>query len=86
MIPLGTAYGTMNTAFQNQGCQMDLSFGELQIPIALLNCFNTLAILLLIPIFDQYIYVYLKNKGHELSMLQKIGKAFFMPHIAIVDD
>eukprot|EP00981_Chlorochromonas_danica_P006086 scaffold1282_cov195-Ochromonas_danica.AAC.5 len=84
MIPLGTAYGTMNTAFQNQGCQMDLSFGDLQIPVALLNCFNTLAILLLIPIFDQYLYVYLKNKGCELSMLQKIGWGFFCALLGVV--
>eukprot|EP00981_Chlorochromonas_danica_P011457 scaffold4013_cov192-Ochromonas_danica.AAC.2 len=85
MIPFWTIYSTMSTTFQNQGCQMDLSLGGgLQVPVAALNCFDTLAILLLVPVFDQYIYVYLKNKGYELSMLQKIGWGFFFALLGVV--
>lgn len=40
---------------------------------AALNMFDTLAILLLLPVFDQGIYPYCKRKGMPLSMLAKIG-------------
>ena len=38
-----------------------------------LNMFDTLAILMLLPVFDQGIYPYFKARGMPLSMLTKIG-------------
>ncbi len=64
----------MSTVFQNQGCQMDLSMGEADVPVSALNAFDTIAILLLVPVFDKLVYPYLKSVGYPLSMLQKMGE------------
>jgi dipeptide/tripeptide permease len=67
-------YSQMSTAFQNQGCQMNLELAGTEIPVSALNCFDTLAILMLVPVFDQVLYPYCKKIGYPLTMLQKIGK------------
>jgi peptide/histidine transporter 3/4 len=74
MIPYWGIYSQMYTTFQNQGCQMDLHIGTFMVPMDALTCFDTITILLLVPLFDGYIYPTLKKKGYPLSMLQKIGK------------
>lgn len=78
----------MSTAFQNQGCQMELKAGELDIPVSALNLFNTVAILMLIPVFDGVVYPYFKkagwNGGKGLTMLQKIGIGFFVAMLAVI--
>lgn len=56
-------YTQMSTTMQNQGCQMDLTVGSSRIAVSTLNLFDTLAILLLIPVFDRAIYPALKRKG-----------------------
>jgi hypothetical protein len=76
MIPYWGIYSQMSTAFQNQGCQMNLDMGAIQVPVSALNVFDVLAILVLVPVFDRGIYPYLKRKGYPLSMLQKIGWGF----------
>ena len=73
MIPFWGIYSQMSTAFQNQGCQMDLNLGGSQLPVSALNCFDTLAILALVPVFDGVIYPYFKKIGYPLTMLRKIG-------------
>lgn len=76
LIPFWGAYAQMNTAFQNQGCQMDLSLGDINIPVNALTCFDTLSILILVPILDQIVYPYLEKKNIKLSMLKKISYGF----------
>eukprot|EP01035_Chromulina_nebulosa_P019152 gene19152-24993_t len=73
MIPFWGVYSQMATVFQNQGCQMNLNVGSFAIPVSALNIFDTLIILILVPIFDGILYPYLKKKGYPLSMLGKIG-------------
>lgn len=47
-----------------QGCQMDLRLGEsVTIAVSTLNLFDTLAILLLIPVFDKLVYPFFKRRG-----------------------
>lgn len=55
-VPYWAVYAQMSTAFQNQGCQMNLSLGKAQIPISALSMFDTIAILLLIPVFNRIIF------------------------------
>jgi dipeptide/tripeptide permease len=43
--------------------QMDLSLGQSRIAVSTLNLFDTLAILLLIPVFDRAVYPALKRRG-----------------------
>lgn len=78
-------YSQMSTAFQNQGCQMDLNLGGVvMIPVSGLALFNTIAILALLPVFDQYIYPYFKSRRKGgLSMLDKIGLGFWCMILAM---
>jgi solute carrier family 15 (peptide/histidine transporter), member 3/4 len=53
MIPFWGIYGQTKTAFQIQGCQMNLYIGSFQLPVSAMNIFNNITILALVPIFDQ---------------------------------
>lgn len=75
VVPFWGIYSQMSTAFQNQGCQMNLELAGTEIPVSALNCFDTLSILMLVPVFDQFLYPYCKKMGYPLTMLQKIGTA-----------
>lgn len=44
---------------------MDLSLGTSQIAVSTLNLFDTLAILMLIPVFDRFIYPALHAQGES---------------------
>eukprot|EP00597_Dinobryon_sp_UTEXLB2267_P005647 CAMPEP_0170080918 /NCGR_PEP_ID=MMETSP0019_2-20121128/16920_1 /TAXON_ID=98059 /ORGANISM="Dinobryon sp., Strain UTEXLB2267" /LENGTH=662 /DNA_ID=CAMNT_0010295097 /DNA_START=50 /DNA_END=2038 /DNA_ORIENTATION=- len=83
MVPFWGIYSQMSTAFQNQGCQMDLTMGGAPVPVSALNCFDTLAILMLVPFFDGWLYPYFKKIGYPLSMLQKIGLGFVFAMLAM---
>ncbi|CAM9090959.1 unnamed protein product, partial [Ectocarpus fasciculatus] len=84
MIPYWGIYGQTKTAFQIQGCQMDSELGGFQLPISAMNIFNNVAILILVPLCDQYFFPMLKEKGYNLSMLNKIGIGFFFATLAMV--
>lgn len=84
LVPYWGIYSQMSTGFQNQGCQMNLSLGSINIPVSALNLFNTIAILGLVPVFDSYIYPALKAKGYGLSILDKIQWGFFFAALAMV--
>ena len=74
LIPFWGIYSQTNTGFQNQGCQMDLRLSaDSRIPVSALNLFNTFAIILLVPLFDSYLYPKLKEKGYSVTMLRKMG-------------
>jgi dipeptide/tripeptide permease len=77
-------YGQMSTAFQNQGCQMELSAGPVKVPVSALSLFDTIAILMLVPVFDGYLYPWLKKRGHRVSMLDKVSWGFVFAMLAMV--
>lgn len=52
---------------------MNLELAGTEIPVSALSCFDTLSILALVPLFDQFLYPYCKKIGYPLTMLQKIG-------------
>jgi len=84
MIPYWGVYSQMSTVFQNQGCQMDLSLGEIQMPVSALNVFDTIAILLLVPLFDQFVYPFFKKMGLPLTMLMKIQLGFLVALLSMI--
>jgi len=84
MIPFWGVYSQMATVFQNQGCQMNLNVGSFGIPVSALNIFDTLIILILVPIFDGILYPYLKKKGVPLSMLAKIGLGLIVALVSML--
>ena len=84
MIPYWGIYSQMSTTFQNQGCQMNLDLGKTRIPVSALNMFDTIAILLLIPLFDFKIYPFFKRIGYPMSMLFKIGLGFVFAALSML--
>ena len=75
MICFWGIYGQTKTAFQLQGCSMDVTVsGSLELPVTFMNVFNTLSILVLVPLFETHLYPWLKTRyGYEPPMLDKIG-------------
>jgi peptide/histidine transporter 3/4 len=77
LVPFWGIYSQMSTGFQNQGCQMNLSMGgDANVPISALNLFNTIAIVMLVPIFDEVLFPYLNKRNMNPNLLQKIGIGF----------
>jgi peptide/histidine transporter 3/4 len=67
----------MSSNFQLQGLQMDLFIsGDHQLSPATLNVFDSLAIMILIPVVDRGLYPCLERLGLPLGMLTKIGIGF----------
>lgn len=84
MIPFWGIYGQTKTAFQIQGCQMNLDLNGFQLPVSAMNIFNNIAILSLVPFLDQVIYPYLKDRGYVPGMLPKIGFGFILAMCAML--
>jgi len=74
----------MSTAFQNQACQMNLELGRIRIPVSLLQVFDSLSILLLIPVFDLLVYPYFKKIDRPLSSLFRIGLGFAFAALSMI--
>ena len=68
----------MQSTFFIQGERMDLSVGSAQIPVAMLNAFNTVALILLIPVLDRVIYPCFQRIGRPLRHLHRIGVCIFL--------
>ena len=66
----------MGSFFVEQGAAMDRSMfhGGFTIPAASLAIFNTLGIIILIPIYDRGLVPLLRYFGTKMSHLQRIGK------------
>lgn len=84
MIPFWGIYGQTKTAFQIQGCQMQVDLGGFELPISAMNMFNNIAILILVPYADQIFYPWLKRKGYNLTMLHKIALGFSFAALAML--
>ena len=73
-------YGQMNNNFIIQGCQMDLRvwFGGHQMSAAFLSLFDSLVIMIFIPVFDLIIYPSIAacRGGKQLTVLQRVGSGF----------
>lgn len=65
-------YSQMTSTFFLQGEVMNASLGETTMPIAVLNIFDVVIILVLIPIMDR-IYTFLEKANYRLTALQRIG-------------
>ena len=64
-----------STTFFAQAERMDVRLGGgMHIPAAALNGFNTVGIIILIPIVDKAIYPFFERIGHPLTFLKRIGE------------
>jgi peptide/histidine transporter 3/4 len=86
MIPFWNIYTQMSTAFQNQACQMDLSLGlGVNIPTSALNLFDSVIILMLVPVFDLWMFPSIKQyTGKPPTKLQKLGWGFLFALASMV--
>lgn len=66
----------MGSFFVQQGQSMDrrVSGTSVRIPAASLAVFNTVSIIVLIPLYDRGLIPILRRCGRSLSHLQRIGK------------
>ncbi|XP_005094746.1 solute carrier family 15 member 4 [Aplysia californica] len=78
VIMFWAIYSQMQSTYFLQGERMDLSLGSVLIPVAFLNAFNTVAVLIIIPVLDRLVYPCFKRLGRPLSYLQRIGFGFLL--------
>ncbi|KAK9822864.1 hypothetical protein WJX81_005939 [Elliptochloris bilobata] len=80
-----TIYAQMGSFFVVQGAQMDrwLFGGRFKVPAASLALFNTLSIILLIPIYDRGLVPLLRHYGTKLSLLSRIGWGLLVCAVAM---
>ena len=66
----------MGSFFVEQGSVMDRRLGDgWKIPAASLSLFNTLSIIVLIPLYDRGLVPLLRRLGMKISLLSRIGTA-----------
>jgi len=62
---------------------MNLLIGSFRVPVAALNLFDTVIIMILVPIFDRFLYPFLASRI-KLTMLKKIGSGFLLAIVSMV--
>lgn len=77
-------YSQMSTSLFLQSERMNISVGDTKLPAALLNIFNTLIILVLIPIMDLIVYPALAKCGKSPTHLQRIGIGMVLVALSMV--
>ncbi|CAH9129206.1 unnamed protein product [Cuscuta epithymum] len=86
-IVFSTVYGQMSTQFVSQAEGMNTKVGKFKIPEASLSVFDTISVIIWVPIYDKLI-VSLARKftGHKtgLTHLQRMGIGLFISILAMV--
>ncbi|XP_031113776.1 protein NRT1/ PTR FAMILY 8.2-like [Ipomoea triloba] len=86
-IIFSTVYGQMSTQFVSQAEGMNTWVGGFQIPEASLSVFDTLSVIVWVPIYDRLIVpMARKFTGHKngLTHLQRMGVGLFISILAMV--
>ena len=74
----------MGTTFVLQGMQMNRNFLGIQVPAAAIVSFDTVTVILMIPLFDRLVFPLLKRRGVPISLLQKMGWGMVLALLALV--
>jgi hypothetical protein len=79
-------YAQMGSIFVEQGAQMDRRLGRTgyTVPSASLSSFDTLAVVLLIPLFEKGIYPAFERAGRKLRPLQRTGAGHLLAVAAML--
>ncbi|KAK3091819.1 hypothetical protein FSP39_022886 [Pinctada imbricata] len=77
-------YSQMQSTFFLQGERMDVDIGDTKMPVAALNVFNTIIIMLTIPLMDRVVYPVLKKYDRSPTLLQRIGVGFILAGLSVV--
>ncbi|XP_060066618.1 solute carrier family 15 member 4-like [Ylistrum balloti] len=84
IIMYWAVYSQMQSTFFLQSERMNVMVGDVKMPAAVLNIFNTVIILVLIPIIDRGIYPLLAKYGRSPSHLQRIGLGMILAALSVV--
>ncbi|XP_060577715.1 solute carrier family 15 member 4-like [Ruditapes philippinarum] len=84
VIVYWAVYSQMSTSLFLQSERMNISVGDAKLPAAMLNIFNTLIILILIPIMDRIVYPLLAKYGKSPTHLQRIGIGMVLAALAML--
>ncbi|RUS82582.1 hypothetical protein EGW08_009656 [Elysia chlorotica] len=63
----------LTNTFFAQAERMDIRLGSVNIPAAALNAFNTIGIIVLIPLVDKVVYPFFERVRYPLTFLKRIG-------------
>uniref|UniRef100_A0A0B7AD16 Major facilitator superfamily (MFS) profile domain-containing protein n=1 Tax=Arion vulgaris TaxID=1028688 RepID=A0A0B7AD16_9EUPU len=77
-------YSQMSNTFFAQSERMDIRIGDDYLPAAALNVFNTICIIILIPIVDRLVYPAFEKMGRPLTYLKRIGIGMILSVMAVV--
>lgn len=77
-------YSQMQSSFFLQSERLSVNVGDVKMPAAMLNIFNTIIILVLIPIMDRIVYPLLAKHNRAPSHLQRIGVGFILATMSVV--
>jgi peptide/histidine transporter 3/4 len=84
VIMYWTIYSQMSNTFFAQSERMDIRVGDGYLPAAALNVFNTISIIILIPIVDRGIYPCFEKLGKPLTYFRRMGIGMVLSVIAVV--
>lgn len=73
LIMYWAIYSQMGTTYYLQGERMDIKIGSASLPVAVLNIFDTIIIIVLIPIMESLVYPFLDKIHRSPSHLQRMG-------------
>eukprot|EP00253_Pinus_taeda_P000485 PITA_00485 len=84
----GVVFAQSSTFFTKQGATMDRKIGKhFEIPAASLQCFISLSIIVLLPIYDRIFVPIARNlTGNErgITLLQRIGTGMFISTLSMI--
>ncbi|XP_063446992.1 solute carrier family 15 member 4-like [Mytilus trossulus] len=76
-------YSQMSTTFFLQSERMDIKVGSGNVPIAVLNIFDTIIIVVLIPIMESFVYPFLERIHRSPSHLQRMGIGMILAAMSV---
>lgn len=78
-------YQQMSTYFVLQGAQMNRNLGAgITLPAASMSALDTIAILVIIPIYDRVVVPFLEKRNRKPTEMQRIMAGFFVAVLAMV--
>lgn len=86
-IVFSSVYAQMSSMFVEQGMVMDTKLGSFTIPPASLSAFDTISVIILVPIYDRFIVPLARKftgKERGFSELQRMGIGLFISILAMI--
>eukprot|EP01084_Bolivina_argentea_P003568 6712_1 len=81
-----SVWSQLNTLIYAQGCQLNYHIDSLNwnFPITALSIFGIITVLILIPLFDRYLFPMFRKYGIKVTMLRKMGAGFIFAILSMI--